>query len=52
MGYQLSYDKVPGHKFGVEKSKLGCIWKKKKKKLKKKIWKKKFDFDIFFFFYF
>ena len=27
MGYQFSYDKVPGHKFGVKKSKLGCIWK-------------------------
>ena len=25
MGYQFSYDKVPGHKFGVKKSKLGCI---------------------------
>ena len=27
MGYQLSYDKVPGHKFGVKKYKLGCIQK-------------------------
>jgi hypothetical protein len=27
MGYQFSYDKDPGHKFGVKKSKLGCIWK-------------------------
>ena len=35
MGYQLSYDKVLGHKFGVKKSKLGCIWKKKKKKILK-----------------
>ena len=25
MGYQFSYDKVPGHKFGVKKYKLGCI---------------------------
>ena len=25
MGYQFSYDEVPGHKFGVKKSKLGCI---------------------------
>jgi hypothetical protein len=25
MGYQFSHDKVPGHKFGVKKSKLGCI---------------------------
>ncbi len=33
MGYQLSYDKVPGHKFGVKKSQLGCIWKWKKKAL-------------------
>jgi hypothetical protein len=27
MGYQFSYDKVPGHKFGVKKYKLGCIRK-------------------------
>jgi hypothetical protein len=25
MGYQFSYDKVPGHKFGVKTSKFGCI---------------------------
>jgi hypothetical protein len=25
MGYQFSYDKVPGHKFGVKKYKLWCI---------------------------
>ena len=25
MGYQFSYYEVPGHKFGVKKSKLGCI---------------------------
>jgi hypothetical protein len=25
MGYQFSYDKVPGHKFDVKKYKLGCI---------------------------
>jgi hypothetical protein len=25
MGYQFSYDKVPGHKSVVKKYKLGCI---------------------------
>jgi hypothetical protein len=25
MGYRFLYDEVPGHKFGVKKSKLGCI---------------------------
>ena len=24
MGYQSSYNKVPGHKFGAQSSKLGC----------------------------
>ena len=40
MGYQFSYDKVPGHKFDVKKYELGCIWDKQKKILKKKIEKK------------
>ena len=29
MGDQFSYDKVPGHKFGIKQSKLECILKKK-----------------------
>ena len=37
MGYQFSYDKVHGHKFGIKKSKLGYIWKKTEKNLEKKM---------------
>jgi hypothetical protein len=29
MGYQFSYDEVPGHKFGVKKSKLDLFENKK-----------------------
>ena len=44
MGYQFSYDKDPGKKFGVKKSKLGYIWKNWKKKIEIFFW---FFFSIF-----
>ena len=34
IGYLFSYDKVPGHKFGVKKSQLGYMWKYTKKQTK------------------
>jgi hypothetical protein len=34
MGYQLSYDRVPGHKFDVKKILIGMILKKKFENLK------------------
>ena len=35
MGYQFSYDKVPGHKFGIKNLNLD-VFKNKQKKFEKK----------------
>ena len=53
MGYQSSYNKVPGHKFGAQSSKLGCI-RKLRKQSGKKNWKKSFEKkkSLGFYFYF
>ena len=52
MGYQSSYNKVPGHKFGAQSSKLGCIRKLRKQSgkifLKKEFRKKKIFGFLFF----
>ena len=48
IGYLFSYDKVPGHKFGVKKSQLGYMWKYTKKQTKN--WKQNNKKDVFLLF--